>query len=210
MGDRIGGVGPVTVSPSVQGSGVGRQLMQAVINQGRALDGIRLVQDSANILTVSLYAALGFEVKEPLLAVAGTPHERPSRDWDVRLLETQDIAACNELCTQIHGFDRASDVDKAREPFVVVREGRVTGYLTSATLWQTSHGVAETEQDMQALLSGSSAITGKPVALLLPTRQASLFRWCLSNDFKAQRPMTLMAMGAYNEPEGTWFSSLWY
>jgi predicted N-acetyltransferase YhbS len=209
MGDRIGGVGPVTVSPSIQGSGVGRRLMQAVISQGRELDGIRLVQDSANILTVSLYAALGFEVKEPLLAIAGTPREIW---WDcqVRPLGAQDVAACNELCTRIHGFNRAYDVDNAQEPFVAIRDGRVTGYLTSATLWQSSHGVAETEQDMQALLSGSSAATGKPVALLLPTRQASLLRWCLSNSFKALRPMTLMAMGAYNKPGGVWFPSLWY
>ena len=210
MGDRIGGVGPVTVSPSMQGSGVGRQLMQAVINEGLKLDGVRLVQDSANILTVCLYAALGFEVREPLLAMVGTPQERSRRGEQVRPLEKQDFAACNELCAQIHGFNRASDVNKASEPFVVIRNGRITGYLTSATLYQISHCIAETEDDMRALLSGASAATGKPVAFLLPTRQASLLRWCLSNEFKAVRPMTLMAMGAYKEPAGAWFPSIWY
>jgi GNAT superfamily N-acetyltransferase len=210
MGDRIGGVGPVTVSPAAQSSGIGRRLMQAVINQGLKLDGIRLVQDSSNILTVCLYAALGFEVQEPLLGIVGTPREELRPGEQVRPLKKQDLATCNKLCAQIHGFDRASDLDRAREPFVVIRNGRITGYLTSATLYQTSHGIAETEEDMTALLCGASAATGKPVALLLPTRQASLLRWCLSNGFKAQRPMTLMAMGAYNKPAGAWFPSLWY
>jgi predicted N-acetyltransferase YhbS len=210
MGDSIGGVGPVTVSPATQGSGIGRQLMQAVINQGLKLDGIRLVQDSSNILTVCLYAALGFEVQEPLLGIVGTPRKELRPGEQVRPLGKQDLAAGNELCARIHGFSRASDLDRAREPFVVTRNGRITGYLTSATLYQSSHGVAETEEDMQALLCGASAATGKPVALLLPTRQASLLRWCLANGFKAQRPMTLMAMGAYNKPVGAWFPSLWY
>jgi predicted N-acetyltransferase YhbS len=210
MGDRICGVGPVTVTPSVQGSGVGRMLMQAVINRGKGAEGIRLVQDSANILSVSLYATLGFEVKEPLLVIAGTPPEGLPRGWQVRPLERRDVAECNKLCTRIHGIDRAADVDKAREPFVVIHDDRITGYLTSATFWQTSHGIAETEQDMQALLSGASTATGKPVALLLPTRQARLFRWCLLNGFQVQRPMTLMAMGTYQAPAGVWFSSVWY
>lgn len=50
MGDRICGVGPVTVLPTAQGSGIGRQLMEAILERGKAAEGIRLVQDSANIL----------------------------------------------------------------------------------------------------------------------------------------------------------------
>jgi hypothetical protein len=182
MGDQIGGIGPVTVSPAVQGSGVG---------------------------TISLYAALGFQVREPLLALVGTLRESTPRDQLVRPLGPEDIPACEELCIRVHGSGRTSDVRKASEPFVVTRGGRLTGYLTSATRWQASHGVAESEHDMQALLAGSSAATGRPVALLLPTRQASLFRWCLVNGLKGHRAMTLMSMGAHNHPSGTWFPSLY-
>src|ERR1700759_2715130 len=98
MGDKVGGVGPVTVSPAVQGLGLGHQLMQAVIKQGAQLDGIRLVQDSANVLTISLYGARGFQVREPLLALVGEPRESTRQNQLVRPLEPEDIPACEELC----------------------------------------------------------------------------------------------------------------
>jgi len=209
-GDRIRGVGPVTVDPSVQGVGLGRRLMQAVLDRGKTAEGIRLVQDSANVATLSLYAKLGFDVKEPLLALSGSPTEPCSLDLRVRRLELSDLPVCNELCAQVHGFDRTSDLAEAREPFVVLRGDIITGYLTSASAWPLSHGVAASEKDMRALLSGISAATGRPIALLLPTRQAGLLRWCLASGLRAQRPMTLMAWGAYREPAGAWFPSVWY
>lgn len=47
---RVAGVGPISVSPDVQRLGIGRVLMQAVIDRPRdkKLDGIRLLQASFN------------------------------------------------------------------------------------------------------------------------------------------------------------------
>jgi hypothetical protein len=44
----------------------------------------------------------------------------------------------------------------------------------------------------------------------LPTRQASFFQWSLSEGFRAVKPMTLMAMGSYQEPKGCYFPSVLY
>ena len=63
--DAIRAVGPITVDPSVQSKGAGRKLMEAVIERGNGSMGIRLVQDSFNMASLSLYASLGFDVKEP-------------------------------------------------------------------------------------------------------------------------------------------------
>jgi hypothetical protein len=90
------------------------------------------------------------------------------------------------------------------------REGRLTGYLSAATFWLTNHGVAETELDMRALLAGAGALIAEPLSLLLPTRQANLFRWCLHQGMRANKPMTLMTMGQYQEPEGCYFPSVLY
>jgi GNAT superfamily N-acetyltransferase len=72
--DPIRGLGPVTVDPSVQVHGVGRRLMGAVLERARGAVGVRLVQDSFNMLSISLYASLDFEVKEPLLLMRGKPN----------------------------------------------------------------------------------------------------------------------------------------
>ena len=45
-GDPIRGVGPVTVDPTVQGGGIGRRLMEAVLEKARDAIGVRLVQDN--------------------------------------------------------------------------------------------------------------------------------------------------------------------
>jgi hypothetical protein len=48
---------------------------------------------------------------------------------------------------------------------------RVTGCLSAATFWIMNHGVAQTEEDMEALWTS---------LFLLPARQASFFRCCLA------------------------------
>ena len=96
-------------------------------------------------------------------------------------------------------------------PFAVEREGRITGYLTAPTFWLANHGVAEAKADMAALLAGAAAAASpEPVSFLLPVRQAGLFRWCLSPGCGSVKPMTLMAMGEYREPERCWFPSVLY
>src|SRR5215207_9384827 len=61
--DAIAAVGPITVDPNAQAKGAGRMLMQAVIEHGKNHAGIRLLQDSFNMASLSLYASLGFDVR---------------------------------------------------------------------------------------------------------------------------------------------------
>jgi hypothetical protein len=77
-------------------------------------------------------------------------------------------------------------------------------------MWQLNHAVAETTEDMQALLSGAAAQLQQPLSFLLPTRQSDLFRWCLSKGMKVVKPMSLMSMGGYIEPRGCFLPSVLY
>jgi len=211
--DPIRGVGPITVDPRVQQRGIGRQLMQAVLERGQGSVGIRLLQHSFNVLSVSLYASLGFDPKEPILLMQGKPKSTPPAGFEVRRLTKQDLDSCAALCAKTHGFDRANELRDALEfftPFVALRKGRVTAYASTATFWPLNHGVAETEEDMKALLLGAGAVTKEPLSFLLPVRQASFFRWCLSEGLRVVKPLTLMAMGEYQEPKGCYFPSVLY
>ncbi len=211
--DAIRGVGPITVDPHGQRAGVGRRLMQAVLERGRKAAGIRLVQDAFNLTSHSLYASLGFEVKEPLMLMQGKPTSPPPAKMKVWPMGAEDVTACNKLCARIHGFARANelrDAIQAFKPFVALRGGRIRAYLSSATFWPLNHGVAEREEDMRALLLGAAAAMTEPLTLLVPTRRASLLRWCLSEGLRSVKPMTLMAIGAYREPRGCYFPSVAY
>lgn len=209
--DPIGGVGPISVDPAVQKGGVGRAIMHALLARGEVSAGIRLVQDAFNTVSMPLYASLGFEVKEPLVLIGGTPRSRPPDEVEVRQMTLEDLDACAELCVRVHGLARTGELrDSLRNvpPFVVVRDGCITAYTSSVTM--RGHGVAETEADMTALLWGAAAATAEPPAFLLPIRQASFFRWCLSKGLRVIKPMNLMAIGAYQEPRGCWFPSILY
>ncbi len=211
--NEIAGVGPITIDPEKQSSGVGRRLMQAVIERGKGTRGIRLVQDAFNTASMSLYASLGFDVKEPLVIMEGKIKDEVPENFEVRPLGEKDFAACAELCRRVHGFDRNNEIERMIQmfpAFVAVRQNRVVAYVFAPFNWQMNHAVAETTEDMQALLAGAGKLTGQPLFFLLPTRQADLFRWCLSQGLRVVKPMTLMAMNEYQEPRGCYLPSVLY
>src|SRR5207247_1069409 len=76
--------------------------------------------------------------------------------------------------------------------------------------WILNHGVAETQEDMQPLLLAAGAANDEPLSLLVPTRQAGFFRWCLAQGLRMIKPMTLMAMREYHQPAGVWYPSVAY
>lgn len=124
--DAIRAVGPITVDPAAQAKGAGRMLMEAVIERGKGSAGIRLVQDAFNTASLSLYASLGFDVKEPLALMEGELKGNLPPDVTVRAIEEDDYEACMELCRKTHGFDRINEL-KNMPPFltsfVAIRNG---------------------------------------------------------------------------------------
>ena len=211
----IRGVGPVSVDPSAQGQGVGRRLMEAVLKRGDGARGIRLLQESINVQALSLYASLGFEVKEPAVVMSGRPRSGPAAGIDVRPLEERDLEACDILCRSVHGFERTDELRDALRapdvsPSVAVRDGRLTAWATTLSYFPAACAVAETERDMRALILGAAARDEAPASFLLPTRQAGLVRWCLREGLRVAKSMTYMTIGEYREPDGCWIPSVLY
>lgn len=205
----IHGVGPITIDPSIQNRGVGRLLMQAVMDRSRerCAAGSRLVQAAFHSRSMSLYASLGFDVREPLVVMQGRTLERSIPGCTVRPATSGDLAACNALSHRVHGFDRGVDLSYSIQQgsaLVVERGGRVTGYASNLAFF--GHTTAEANQDLQALLASVDSFPGP--GFLLPTRNTDLFRWCLANGLRVIEPMTLMSMGLYNEPAGVFLPSV--
>jgi predicted N-acetyltransferase YhbS len=208
----IRGVGPITVDPQGQNTGVGRRLMQAVLERGKGAPGIRLLQDGFHMRSLSLYESLGFDVKEPVAVASGSPSSDRPDGVEVRALAEDDLDECEALCKQVHGFERTNELRdslQAFKPFVAVRDGRIAAYASSVSFWPMNHGVAQGDEDMQALLLGAAAAVDEPIAFLVPLR-SELFRWALGAGLRLVKPMNLMALGEYREPRGAWFPSVLY
>jgi len=207
----IGGIGPITVTPSLQNSGVGRALMEDVIARAkeRKAPGVRLVQAAYHRRSLALYAKLGFDIREALSCMQGVPIRRPLEGYAVRLGTERDAAACNALCARVHGHDRAGEVTDAirlKTMSVVERNGRITGYTTGIALF--AHAVGESNDDVKALIGAATEYLGP--GFLLPSRNTELFRWCLQHGLRLVQQMTLMTIGLYNEPDGAYLPSILY
>lgn len=207
----IAGVGPITVDPDAQNLAVGKRLMEHVIEraQERRFAGIRLVQAAYHNRSLALYTRLGFDAREPLSNLQGSPIglEIPGRI--VRAATKGDFEACNQLHRRIHGFDRGPellDAIKARTATVVEHDGRITGYATLIGFF--GHAVGESNEDLKALIGAAKDFAGP--GFLLPTRNSELLRWCLSKGLRVVQPLTLMSHGLYNEPRGAFLPSIVY
>ena len=205
----VAGVGPITVDPAVQDSSVGRQLMTAVMDRAaeRGAPGVRLVQAAYHNRSLSLYAKLGFEVREPLACMQGPPLDTTIEGYSVRPATTEDLDACNRVCRGVHGHDRAGEVAQAiaqGSALVVEHDGRVSGYSTALAFF--AHSVGETNEDLKALIGAASEFAGP--GILIPARNVELFRYCLEHGLRVTQVMTLMTTGLYNPPAGAYLPSV--
>ncbi|HSZ33244.1 MAG TPA: GNAT family N-acetyltransferase [Puia sp.] len=207
----IGGVGPITVDTACQNADVGRKLMEQVLLRAEEikLAGVRLVQAAYHNRSLALYTKLGFDVREPLSVIQGAAPGIRFPGYDVRVGNESDLKSCNELCYQIHGHERGSELSGAIRTgtfFVVEFDGKISGYTTQVGF--LGHTIAATNTGLKALIGASANFSGP--GFLLPSRNAEVLRWCLQNGLRIVEPMTLMSKGLYNEPAGAFLPSVLY
>lgn len=217
VADPVRGIGPVAVSHRAQGIGIGRTVMEAIIEAGSGGEGMRLTQDLFNMASLSLYTSLGFAVKEPLLLVQGRPRslDAAAAAADlVRPMRERDLEACAQLCRRVHGVARTAETAAALRAglaaSVAERDGHIVAYATTLSWWQRGHAVAEDLDELIALVRGVAARARDPLTMLVPVRDDALHGWCVREGLRAVKPMTLMARGTYREPQGAWLPSVAY
>ena len=135
----ISGVGPVTVDPAVQNHGIGRVLMQDVMRRAaeRGTPGTRLLQTAHHHRSLSLYAKLGFQVRDLIAVMQGAPPKGEIPGYQTRRAAPADMQGCTAVCRRVHGHDRAGEVRDALAQgtaLVVEHDGRISGYATDLSL----------------------------------------------------------------------------
>lgn len=210
MWGDVAGIGPISVEIARQGGGIGRRLMRDVIDhaRGQGIEMIRLCQDAFNMRSLALYASLGFDTKEPLAylalnsAIAADPGFRPAT--------ADDLDAMDELCRPTYRVSRKGECRVLMQlgfpAFVLERAGHVSGYLIGTII---GHGVAESDDEMLALLAGLGASVPGAQSLV-PIRSGELYRRALSAGHRNIKTMNLMALGPYDDPRGTWMPSVMF
>ena len=207
----ITGVGPITVDPEAQDAGVGRLLMQNVMERAAqtGVAGVRLLQDAFHNRSFSLYTRMGFRMRVTTSVMQGQPVARRLPGYSVREASASDLEACDSLCFRVHGHHRSGEVSDAigqGAAQVVERDGRITGYTTALAFF--GHSVGETNDDLKALIANAPEFGG--LGFHVPNSNAELLVWCYENGLKMVKAMTLMTVGLYNEPNGPYLPSVLY
>jgi len=207
----IFGVGPVTVDPEVQDRQIGRALMRAVLERSaeRHAPGVRLLQAAYHNRSMSLYAKLGFDIREPFAVMQGDPLALEIPGYTIRPATDADVEVCNGLCSHVHGHDRSGELRDAvahGTARVVERLGRITGYTTGIAVF--AHSVGESNDDLAALIGAAEEFPG--AGFLVPMRNTELLRWCLGQQLRVVSMMNLMTIGLYQEPRGAFLASVLY
>jgi hypothetical protein len=160
--------------------------------------GVRLLQSGYHNCALCLYTKLGFRTREPVSVLQGAPLGQRFAGYEVRPATTADVTACNQICNQVHGFDRAGELRDAIEQNTasVVEHPRAYRWLHDRDRF-FGHSVAQTNRDLMALI-GAAPEFGGP-GFLLPTRNYEVFSLC-----------TVMTVGLYNEPAGAYMPSVLY
>src|SRR5262245_28061358 len=179
--NSIAGIGPITVDPGAQNQAIGKRLMENALTHsaGRSAPGVRLVQSGFHTRSLSLYAKLGFDIREPLACMQGSALKLSQPSVTARTATEGDLQACNHLCRLVHGHDRGGELRDSiaqRTATVVERNGRITGYATIIGFF--GHAVGETNEDLKALIAAAREFAGP--GFLVPIRNGELFRWCLA------------------------------
>jgi len=210
--DSVAGVGPITVDPGCQTRGIGRALMKDVVDYARnnKMQQVRLLQDSFNMASLSLYSSLGFNVKETVVLMEAAPSAKA--DKSVRPVAQADLPAIEELSRRIYKVSRRDEVAFAHQNgfpiFLREKGGRVTGYSMPGLF---GHSVAETEEDAISLIGESvRALQPESSLFFCPLREPELYRKALGAGCRALKVMNLMTIGPYDPPDEFWMPSVLY
>jgi GNAT superfamily N-acetyltransferase len=206
LADEVCGVGPITVDPSVQSRGIGKMLMQWVIDEARRRRGprphVRLYQEALNTTSLSLYTNLGFHWRDA--AALMLPRPASADDATIRPITADHRVDVDRLSTRHYGFSRANDFSRLLAMqipgFIRERDGRVVGYQLS-TLF--GHAAAETNDDLLALASHTARHVPPPAAVVIvPMHQAALFRAALDAGFTVAKLLNYMSLESFAMPAG--------
>jgi GNAT superfamily N-acetyltransferase len=208
--DEVAGVGPITVDPAVQAKGIGRALMQWVIDEARRREirQTRLFQEALNITSLSLYTSLGFDWRDSAALMQSTA--ATEEDPTIRPLGQEDLPAVDELSRHAYGFSRVADAAQLLElqtpGFLRVKNGEPVGYLF-ATLF--GHAGAKTDEDLFALAGQAARQLPPPLArFICPMARPGLYRKALAAGHRTMKVLSYMSLGEFVAPPGAQFPSI--
>ncbi|MBI4640051.1 MAG: GNAT family N-acetyltransferase [Candidatus Tectomicrobia bacterium] len=134
---KTAGIGPVATEPMAQGKGVGRAIMRQLITIAGPDCSVRLVTGGLNLPAFTLYASLGFVVREANIGVAGQLRPGLSMALDPEecsFMEPEELERLAKVDAELTGIERPRDLyffSRVGRIRLAKEKGQPTGFLAS-------------------------------------------------------------------------------
>lgn len=204
--DAVAGVGPITIEPSAQSAGIGRLLMQAVMDEAsrRNITQVRLCQEAINTTSLSLYTKLGFDWREACNLMRAAP--APADDPRIRPMTEQDLPAVDRISAHHYHASRVNEsagLLRAQFPaFCLVEKGEIAGYHFPGFI---GHGFAQTDEQLASLVTHACRHVPPPFhKCIVPLGEHGLHRALLAKGCKSIKLLNYMSTGPYTRPRSPW------
>jgi ribosomal protein S18 acetylase RimI-like enzyme len=201
-----GGIGPVAVDPSFQGYGIGRQLMNALLNRAEGLQSVRLFQEAFNPASFSLYYSLNFVPVADLLDLFLNAGARKGLGLcnNVSELTAKDLDAVYAYDSARSRLNRTGDLEyyaKWGKVFIFRFQSQIRGFLAclpGSQSVQLGPLVSEGEEEALFLFQHALGVfSGRPCQTRVMTRDQSLVRKLAEWGFKLYCINMLMVRGSW-------------
>jgi ribosomal protein S18 acetylase RimI-like enzyme len=208
-------IGPVAVDPRAQGQGIGRKLVDRLIETaGKGVPQIRLVQETYNTVSLGLYLRAGFRVVAPLLdlelpATVTTAAPRVPPGIAIRAAGGEDRARVAARDARAFGAQRAQSIDLylARGRVFVAEAGTTLvgyamgiGFASMGFLGSASADDPDTLQLLLRTLAAELAAPGRTLRTLVPAVDRRLVDALLADGFRVFRGCHYMVRGGGTAP----------
>lgn len=209
-------VGPATVAPQSQGHGIGRALLEAVIEREPKARSMRIMQDSLNLASFELLVRIGYSLGEEVAMFTLPAGFREEREVDgaIRPAAGDDMNDILAMDRRLVGSDRRKDFEFLRRfgKLLVVHSGRsLRGYLAQMpTPGRTmlGPGGAEDPEVLSRLVYHAVGETLGELSLLLPAWSRENVKALLDGGFRLVGLANLMYRGEWQQPAGASAHSL--
>eukprot|EP01114_Cavostelium_apophysatum_P017725 TRINITY_DN5332_c0_g2_i2.p1 TRINITY_DN5332_c0_g2~~TRINITY_DN5332_c0_g2_i2.p1 ORF type:complete len:312 (+),score=33.51 TRINITY_DN5332_c0_g2_i2:69-1004(+) len=218
---EVRAVGPIAVDRSVQGAGIGKRLMIALVDRLKqeGTSNIVLTQDAANYTSLCLYMKLGYQTTNHLGSFMGKCKSvNGNKGYRVRAMEQKDLDEVSNMWTKECGFSCLTRIRRtvqvgstlpvAMRPFVIHDlENSLQGFTLG--FFQMGATLTNSLEPFKYLLRHVSALCVEP-SDLQPNFMVSLIsypdavEWLLSEGFRIWKTHNHMVYkgGSFKFPSG--------
>jgi predicted N-acetyltransferase YhbS len=199
--NEVAWIGMMLVSRDFRGRGVGKMLLEAIIER---LDGCHSIKLDATPAGQPVYQKLGFVEEFGLHRLIVEELSSASEELlsgEIRLIEDGDIPEIVRLDKQAFGSDRTRLIQNLvknlpGQSWMCVREDRTTGFILGRQGTRFNHLgpiVAESIEDAKSLISKvAKDLAAKPVVMDIPVSKVEWQNWLIEMGFTSHRSLSRM------------------